>query len=131
VSDDAVVHRVDGIGGVFFRAEDPAALSQWYAAHLGVAPPPESYDEAVWTQNAGPTVIAPFGSDHWDSPHLGATGWGINFRVADLDGMVAQRRAAGIEVDVDPVDYPNGRFAQVHDPEGNAVQLWEPAEPPA
>jgi hypothetical protein len=64
-----------------------------------------------------------------DSPHFAdsARSWSVNFRVADLDAMVGQLRAAGIEVSVDPETYPNGRFADLHDPEGNPVQLWEPA----
>ena len=120
------MERVTGIGGVFFAAVDDAAVSRWYAEHLGVTAPPASYDAEVWTQEAGPTVFAPFGPEHAESPYLGPTGWGINFRVRDLDAMVAQLRAAGIEVDVDDEVYPNGRFAQLHDPEGNAIQLWEP-----
>ena len=78
-------------------------------------------------QEAGPTVFAPFGPEHAASPHIGPSGWGINFRVRDLDAMVDQLRAAGIEVEVDEELYPNGRFAHLHDPEGNPVQLWEPA----
>ena len=123
------MERVEGIGGFFFKAADPDLLSRWYAEHLGVEAPPESYDEGVWTQAKGPTVFAPFGAEHADSPHLGVGGWGINFRVSNLDLMVAQLRAAGIEVEVDPELYPNGRFAQLTDPEGNAVQLWEPLQP--
>jgi hypothetical protein len=121
------VERVLGIGGFFFNAKDPGLLSSWYAEHLGVEPPPSSYDGPVWMQASGPTVFAPFGSEDGQSPYLGVAGWGMNFRVADLDAMVGQLRAAGVEVDVDEVVYPNGRFAQVVDPEGNAVQLWEPA----
>ncbi len=121
------MERVEGIGGVFFKAADPDALNAWYAEHLGVGAPPSSYDDAEWHQEAGPTVFAPFGPEHWDSPHLGPAGWGVNFRVRDLDAMVAQLRAGGVVVDVDAEVYPNGRFAQLHDPEGNAVQLWEPA----
>ena len=121
------MERVTGIGGVFFKARDPAALNRWYAEHLGVGSPPGTYEEEVWHQEAGATVFAPFGEEHWGSPHLGRAGWGVNFRVRDLDAMVAQLRAAGVDVEVDPELYPNGRFAQVTDPEGNAVQLWEPA----
>jgi glyoxylase I family protein len=121
------MERVNGIGGFFFKADDADALGQWYVEHLGVGNTPESYDEPVWEQSAGPTVFAPFGRAHWESPYLGPTGWGINFRVDNLDAMVAQLRAAGIDVEVDDEVYPNGRFAQVVDPEGNAVQLWEPA----
>ncbi|MGH9270524.1 MAG: VOC family protein [Ilumatobacteraceae bacterium] len=123
------MQRVQGIGGFFFKAEDPAALTRWYAEHLGVAGPPDSYEEAVWEQEPGPTVFAPFGTEHWDSPHLGPSGWGINFRVADLDGMVEQLRDAGLAVEVDPEVYPNGRFAQLSDPEGNPVQLWQAHDP--
>lgn len=119
------MERVLGIGGIFFKAHDADTLSRWYAEHLGIGAPPESYDEPVWRQESGPTVFAPFGEEHWESPHLGPAGWGINFRVRDLVAFVEQLRAAGIGVEVDPDDYPNGRFAQLHDPEGNAVQLWQ------
>jgi catechol 2,3-dioxygenase-like lactoylglutathione lyase family enzyme len=119
------VHRVEGIGGFFFKAFDAAGLSGWYAEHLGVGAPPEAYDAEVWTPSGGPTVFAPFGVEHWESPYLGPSGWGINFRVADLDGFVEQLRAAGIDVEVDSETYPNGRFASLHDPEGNAIQLWQ------
>ncbi len=50
----------------------------------------------------------------------------INFRVANLDGMIAQLRAKGIEVSLDPEIYPYGRFARLTDPEGNPIELWEP-----
>jgi predicted enzyme related to lactoylglutathione lyase len=127
------MERVTGIGGFFFKAADPVALSRWYAEHLGVGLPPSSLedDEAAdeeWYQEAGPTVFAPFGPQHWESPHLGKHQWGVNFRVRDLDAMVAQLRYVGIAVEVDHQPHPSGRFAQLRDPEGNAVQLWEPAE---
>lgn len=118
-------HRVLGIGGLFFRAHDPDALSCWYADHLGVGAPPIAFEEANWAQEQGPTVFAPFGPEHWGSPTLGTTGWGISFRVQDLDGMVSQLRWDGIDVDVDDELAPNGRFAQLHDPEGNPIQLWQ------
>lgn len=120
------MERVTGIGGVFFRAHDPEGLTHWYAEHLGVDAPPASYDESSWRQHAGPTVFAamPEGSDHFG--HDGQQ-WAINFRVRDLNAMVAQLREADIAVIVHDEDYPNGRFAELHDPEGNPVQLWEPA----
>ena len=119
------MERVEGIGGFFFTASDPEALAAWYAEHLGVSPPPASYDAEVWTQLEGPTVFAPFSADEDESPTIGRGGWGINFRVGDLDAVVAQLRAAGIDVKVDPEEYPNGRFAQLEEPEENAIQLWE------
>jgi glyoxylase I family protein len=120
------MQRVTGIGGVFFAAMDAEALQRWYAEHLGVEAPPPSYDEREWQQQAGPTVFAAFGPEHHDSPHLGPRGFGVNFRVGDLDAMVDQLRRADITVEVDPDVYPNGHFASLHDPEGNPVQLWQP-----
>lgn len=120
------MERVTGIGGVFFRAHDPESLQRWYADHLGVDAPPETYNNSSWRQQAGPTVFAAMeqGSEHFGSAdHT----WAINFRVDSLDAMVGQLRAADITVKVDPEQYPNGRFADLHDPEGNPVQLWEPA----
>jgi glyoxylase I family protein len=121
------MERVTGIGGVFFRSRDPDALGRWYAEHLGVTASPESYGEEAWRQAAGPTVWAPF---PLDTDYFGdhTRTWMINFRVADLDAMVTQLRAAGISVDIDAERYPNGRFARLADPEGNPIELWEPKE---
>jgi glyoxylase I family protein len=121
------MHKVNGIGGFFFTASAPDTLADWYRDHLGVDRVPQSYDDTVWSQAEGPTVFAPFSSETGDSAPVGPRGWGINFRVDDLDGMVAQLRDSGIAVDADATEYPNGRFASLFDPEGNAVQLWQPA----
>jgi glyoxylase I family protein len=120
------MERVTGIGGLFFRAQDPERLARWYADHLGVGLPPASYDERSWEQERGPTVFAPMAAS---SAHFAGTGrhWSVNFRVRDLDAMVGQLRTAGIAVSVHREDYPNGRFAELTDPEGNPIQLWEPA----
>ncbi len=119
------MEKVTGIGGVFFRGSDPDALRTWYEQHLGVTQTPTDYDQQPWYQAAGPTILQPFPSDttYFDRP---SQGWMINFRVANLDALVSQLRASGIEVVVDPETYPNGRFARLHDPEGNPVELWEP-----
>lgn len=115
---------VTGIGGFFFRAKDPKNLSDWYEKHLGIPKVPKSYDEGSWWQKEGPTVIGAFDDQHG---FLGKfeSSWIINFRVNDLDAMVTQLKKAGIEVAVDPENYPNGRFAYLYDPEGNPIQLWE------
>jgi glyoxylase I family protein len=124
-----VVERVTGIGGFFFRARDPEALKVWYQERLGVKPVPGSYEEDPWRQDEGETAFAPF---ELDSEMIGPPEhtWMINFRVADLEAIVEQLRAAGEEVDVDPERYPNGRFAALRDPEGNGIQLWQPMGPP-
>lgn len=117
--------RVTGIGGIFFRARDPKALAQWYQDHLGVFVTPQSIGDPVWQQQAGETVFAPFPekTDYFGDE---TKQWMMNFRVSDLDKMAAQLAAAGIAVKVDPATYPNGRFARIHDPEGNPIELWQP-----
>jgi predicted enzyme related to lactoylglutathione lyase len=118
------------MGGFFFRAKDPKALGRWYQEHLGISLTPSSYEDSVWQQEAGPTVFAPFEetSDYFGDAHKF---WMVNFRVRDLDKMAAQLQARGIAVRIDPQSYPNGRFARVHDPEGNPIELWQPAKPAA
>jgi glyoxylase I family protein len=120
--------RVLGIGGLFFRSRDPKTLAQWYQLHLGINPVPTDYGQPVWQQAAGPTVFAPF---PLDTDYFGSKqqGWLVNFRVRSLNAMVAQLQKSNIEVKVDPGKYPNGRFARLHDPEGNPIELWEPASP--
>jgi glyoxylase I family protein len=122
------MEKVTGIGGVFFRSVDPASLGLWYERHLGVRVTPTEYGARPWRQDAGPTVWGPFPAD---TEYFGdrAKQWMINFRVRDLDAMVTQLSAAGIEVKIDPENYPNGRFARLSDPEGHAIELWEPSAP--
>lgn len=121
------MEKVTGIGGIFFRSRDPGALSAWYEENLGVSQIPTAYDQAPWMQQSGPTVFAPFEQETAYFGHP-SQAWMINFRVKNLNSMVDQLRAAGIEVTVDEEEYPNGRFARLHDPEGNPVELWEPVE---
>lgn len=113
---------VTGIGGVFFRAHDGGALRAWYQTHLGIMFP----DYTPWQQEAGPTLMMPFSAD---TDYFAADKqWMLNLRVTDLDGLIDDLRAAGIEVRTDPSwDSPEtGRFARIHDPEGNPIELWEP-----
>ena len=119
------MEKVTGIGGVFFRASNPSELAEWYEKNLGVSPVPTSYDQLPWMQEAGPTVFAPFESntDYFGSE---TQSWMINFRVNDLSKLVEQLRKAGVEVSLDEEEHPNGRFARLHDPEGNPIELWEP-----
>ena len=121
------MERVTGIGGLFFRARDPDALARWYADHLGIDPVPASYEETPWWQEQGPTAFSPFPADS-DAFGRPEQGWMLNLRVRDLDAMVAQLNAAGVEVTPDPETYPIGRFATTADPEGNPIQLWEPTQ---
>lgn len=117
---------VTGIGGFFFRARDPEALTRWYADHLGVG----SAKYGLWETQAGPSVFSPFKADTDYFP--ADRPWMLNLRVDDLDALLAGLRAAAIEVRTDPEwDMPGvGRFARIHDPEGNPIELWQPDPPP-
>jgi len=113
--------KVTGIGGVFFRASDPAALSAWYETHLGVA--------GFWEQDGGLTVFAPFKAD----TDYFATDkqWMINLRVDDLDGLMVSLGDAGIAIETRPDEWDSaeaGKFARIHDPDGNPIELWQPPE---
>ncbi len=118
------MEKVTGIGGFFFRSKNSEALDDWYEQHLGIRKVGKEYEDGSWWQDEGPTVFA---SEPQDSTGMGGDqyAWRINFRVRDLDAMVAQLRAAGIAVEVDATVYPNGRFAHLHDPDGNPIELWQ------
>ncbi|WP_329133571.1 VOC family protein [Streptomyces sp. NBC_01476] len=118
------MERVLGIGGYFMRAADPAALGAWYRDCLGL----DADENGLWRQEAGPTVFATFesGTDYF-GPRAQQSSM-LNFRVRDLDAMLAQLRAAGADVDEATQDMEGvGRFAWVTDPEGNRIELWQPA----
>ena len=116
-----------GIGGVFLRARDPAALGTWYAEHLGIELTDwgghvfeaEEGDATVWS-------IFPHDTGYFGRPEQQAM---VNYRVRDLDAMLQQLRAAGADVDDEVQDEENGRFGWVTDPEGNRIELWEPRAP--
>jgi predicted enzyme related to lactoylglutathione lyase len=117
------MQRVTGIGGVFFRARDPEGLGRWYEEVLGIAP--RSGGDLPWRQQAGPCVWAAFALD---TDYFGRReqAWMVNFRVADLDAMLAQVREAGADVEEAVEEHEYGRFAWATDPEGNRFELWEP-----
>jgi predicted enzyme related to lactoylglutathione lyase len=115
------MERVLGIGGHFLRASDPAALSAWYRDCLGL----DADEQGLWQQAAGPTVFAAFdsGSDYFPRDQQVM----LNFRVGDLDAMLAQLRGKGADVAGEPQEMDGvGRFGWVTDPEGNRIELWQP-----
>jgi len=121
------VAAVTGIGGAFFKASDPQALTDWYVQHLGLPVDGDGYVVLRWGGDvAGSTVWAPFPADtsafEWPPDRQ----WTINYRVDDLDGMLAQLAAAGVSVDEETLEDMNGRFGHCWDPEGNRIQLWQP-----
>jgi predicted enzyme related to lactoylglutathione lyase len=119
--------RVTGIGGVFLRARDPDALGAWYKRHLGV-PFNDGFAKLIWSEDPDPnaaTIWAPFDAD---TTYFGSEKQQVmvNFRVDDLDALLAELAANGVEIAPERNDDATGRFAWVIDSEGNRVELWEP-----
>jgi len=120
------VAKAVGMGGVFLKAQDPGALAAWYAAHLGIPQADGGSLAFDGPESAGMTVFAHFPQDttyFGEGPQQTM----VNFRVDNLDELLAQLAAAGVRVDPRREDYSYGRFAWIWDPEGNRVELWEPA----
>ncbi len=119
-----MIERVIGIGGVFFRARAPEALVAWYREHLGV--PVDDAGYVIFPESRD-THWVPFADDtsYWPAEKQSM----VNFTVRDLDAMLAQLRAAGVEVDARVEEHEYGRFGWCVDPEGNRIELWEPPKP--
>ncbi len=121
--------HVTGLGGVFFRADDPAALYSWYERHLGLKREEGGvmlrWRDAEEPEREGMTVWAPFEKD---TGYFGPSGQQLmlNYRVRDLDGLLDALRAEGVRIDEKREDHDYGRFAWIYDLEGNKVELWEP-----
>jgi catechol 2,3-dioxygenase-like lactoylglutathione lyase family enzyme len=119
---------VNGIGGVFFKARDPKKMRAWYRDHLGIQNK-AGYADFSWREKDNPDRIGrtvwalfPTNTSYFGSA---AAPMMINYRVSNLERMLAQLRRAGVAVEkVEDQDY--GRFAWITDPEGNRVELWEP-----
>jgi predicted enzyme related to lactoylglutathione lyase len=117
------MERVLGVGGYFLRATDPEALGAWYRDRLGL----DADENGLWHPEAGATVFAAFDSetDYFGAPTQRTM---LNFRVRDLDAMLAQLRDRGAQVAEETRDMEGvGRFGWVTDPEGNRVELWQPS----
>jgi predicted enzyme related to lactoylglutathione lyase len=124
--------RVTGIGGIFFKAKDPAALAAWYRDHLGLDV--TGWNGAIFEWGgegspAGMTIWSPFAADT-DYMAPGTASFMINFRVADLGALLATLRAEGCNVLDKFETSEQGKFGRVIDPEGNKVELWEPVAGP-
>jgi predicted enzyme related to lactoylglutathione lyase len=123
--------RVTGIGGIFFHAQDPVALRAWYKRHLGIDVLEWGGAAFSWSDDAGQptggTTVWSIGAA--DSNHFapGTANFMINYRVADLEGLLRALRDEGCQVlEKTDVDTEFGKFGWVVDPEGNKVELWEP-----
>jgi predicted enzyme related to lactoylglutathione lyase len=124
--------RVTGIGGVFIKVKDTQTMNDWYARHLGLEFEngyfrPFEWRERDAPESVGSTVWSLFAeSSAYFEPSLAP--FMVNFRVTDLDGLLEVLRAEGVQVLEKLEEYEYGRFAWIIDPEGNKIELWEPAE---
>ena len=123
---------VRGIGGIFFKADDPERIAAWYEEHLGIGRDTEGFATMGWREldrpdAVGETVWAPFPRD---TEYFGADDgqWMINYRVDDLEAELARLKASGVELVGEPETFEYGTFAWGRDIEGNKFELWEPAD---
>jgi len=122
--------RVTGIGGIFFKSDNPQQLQAWYREHLGLRLEPNGIMLFRWRHNddperAGTTVWSAFAKDtQYFNPS--SAPFMINYRVEDLDGLLEALRAEGVTVDEQIHESEYGRFGWIMDPEGNRIELGEP-----
>lgn len=123
------MERVLGVGGIFFKAKDPAKLKAWYRDNLGL--PGDENGETMFPAQGEPGHVIVWSAFPEDTTYFqpSKAPFMINFRVKDLHAMLKQLRAAGAVVDEKVMDESYGKFGWVMDPEGNRIELWEP--PPA
>jgi predicted enzyme related to lactoylglutathione lyase len=124
--------RVTGIGGIFFKAKDPVALRAWYQKHLGIDVQEWGGAAFTWIDDAGrptkgTTSWCVFGTDG-DAFAPSTSTFMVNYRVADLAGLLEVLRQEGCQVLEKADDSEYGKFGWVMDPEGNKVELWQPPE---
>ena len=124
------MQRVTGIGGIFFKSSEPKKLYGWYEKHLGIKSDLNSGAMFKWREDGDPTQE---GMTVWaifprDTKYFGPSPapFMLNYRVENLDELLAALRAEGVEIDPKREDYDYGRFAWIFDPEGNKIELWEP-----
>ena len=122
-------NRVTGLGGFFFKAQDPDRIKNWYKDHLGI--PTDQYGWTFWWKDKqgkdGTTQWSPFASDTTyfepsTKPFM------MNFRVADLVGLLEVLREEGVQIAGEIQEFEYGKFAWILDPEGNKIELWEPVD---
>jgi len=130
---ERTTRRVIGIGGIFLRSKEPKRLARWYRQHLGLALESQVVTFEWLSPNPGNrpgvTLWAALPNDDRDWGRGRPTAM-VNYRVDDLDALLAQLRQEGVEVEGKTEESEHGRFGWVTDPDGNRVELWEPPKQP-
>jgi predicted enzyme related to lactoylglutathione lyase len=124
------MERVTGLGGIFFKSSDPKALLAWYRDHLGIASDEWGGFAFQWREKEQPeeTGYTVWGSFQQDTEYFAPSEqpYMVNYRVADLESLVAALGQEGVELVGEIESHPNGKFAWILDPEGRKIELWEP-----
>ena len=118
--------KVIGLGGIFFKSSDPAALAAWYGRHLGIEL--EEWGGARFRDYAAPAGYAVWAPFPADTGYFGASGqpYMVNFRGDDLAGLLERLRAGGVAVEKHTEQNEYGAFGWITDPEGTRIELWQP-----
>ena len=121
--------RVTGLGGFFFKSEDPEAAKNWYARHLGL--PVDQYGCSFWWKDQEGRAC----STHWGPMkedtsyfHPSRKQFMVNFRVENLEELLETLKEEGVEIIGETESYEYGKFGWIMDPEGNKIELWEPVD---
>ena len=123
--------RVTGIGGLFFKTENPKKLKEWYKNHLGLNT--NDWGCTFWWKDnedkAASTQWSPFKSDTtYFSPST--KDYMFNYRVHDLKKLLMKLKEEGVTIVGEIEEYEYGKFGWVLDPDGNKIELWEPIDTP-
>lgn len=123
--------RVTGIGGIFFKCQDPEKMKDWYQAHLGLTKGDYGthfeWRKADASEQTGLTLWTPFKeTTKYFEPS--SKDYMINYRVEDLEGLVKALKEEGVNVLDEIQAYDYGKFVHIMDPEGNKIELWEPVD---
>jgi predicted enzyme related to lactoylglutathione lyase len=128
--------RVTGIGGIFFKSENPEELYQWYEKHLGIQREPHGQSASFeWRElkdaagnEPGANAVTAWSIFPRSTKYFGASkaDFMVNYRVDDLDSLLEELKQAGVQIDPHREDCDYGRFAWITDPDGNRIELWEP-----
>ncbi|MEO0899437.1 MAG: VOC family protein [Bacteroidota bacterium] len=125
--------KVTGIGGIFFKADDPDGMKAWYNKHLGI--PSDRYGALFsWHPKGQPDHLAftnwSIMSKDTDHTEPSKSSFMINYRVENLEELLIELEKEGVEIIGQPQSYEYGKFAWIMDPEGNKIELWEPIDKP-
>lgn len=123
------IKRVTGIGGVFFKCDDPKATNEWYKDHLGIPVGPYGWS-FEWKDKDGNDCTTQWSTFKADTKHFAPSekSFMMNYRVHDLEALLKALKEEGVTIIGEMESYDYGKFGWIMDPEGNKIELWEPID---